>query len=152
MFFQSICPRCANESDDIPLLVEYFIERYAKKAGVKIKNIKKRTMDLFQAYDWPGNIRELQNVIERAVILCDDETFSVDDAWLKRESNSSGPTVPFATSLVEREREMIEAALAECKGRISGPSGAAAKLGIPRQTLDSKIAALQINKHRFKTP
>jgi len=145
-------PPLRERVDDIPLLVEYLIERYTKKAGKKIKNINKRTLDLFQAYDWPGNIRELQNVVERAVVLCDGETFSVDEGWLNLESNQSGPTVPIVATLAEREREMIEAALAECKGRISGPSGAAAKLGIPRQKLDSKIRALQINKHRFKTP
>lgn len=145
-------PPLRERVDDIPLLVEYLIERYSKKAGKKIKNIQRRTLDLFQAYDWPGNIRELQNVVERAVVLCDGETFSVDEAWLNLESNQSGPTVPIVATLAEREREMIEVALAECKGRISGPSGAAAKLGIPRQTLDSKIRALQINKYRFKTP
>ncbi len=145
-------PPLRERVDDIPLLMEYLIERYAKKAGKKIKNITKRTLELFQAYDWLGNIRELQNVVERAVVLCDDETFSVDEGWLNLESNPSGPTVPIVVTLAEREREMIEAALAECKGRISGLSGAAVKLGIPRQTLDSKIRALQINKYRFKTP
>jgi hypothetical protein len=139
--------------DDIPLLVEYLIDRYAKKAGKKFRNITKKTFELFQAYDWPGNIRELQNVIERAVILCDGETFSIDESWMKRESPLvSGPVVPFVTTLVEREREMIETALAQCQGRIAGPSGAANKLGIPRQTLDARIASLGIDKHRFKTP
>ncbi|MGH9425357.1 MAG: sigma-54 interaction domain-containing protein, partial [Terriglobia bacterium] len=152
-------PSLRERVDDIPLLVEYLIERYAKGAGKKIRNIKKKTLELFQAYHWPGNIRELQNVIERAVILSDGETFSVDETWLKWESNGlAGPTVPFTVTLAEgerelaqREREMIEAALAECHGRISGPSGAAAKLGIPRQTLESKIKNLGINKHKFKT-
>jgi len=144
--------------DDIPLLVEYLVERYAKKAGKRIRHIRKKTLELFQAYDWPGNIRELQNVVERAVILCDGETFSVDDTWLKRESSQSVPTVLPGGALTgrekvlaEQEKKIIEAALAASAGRISGPVGAAAKLGIPRQTLDSKIRALQINKHRFKT-
>src|SRR2546425_6967461 len=145
-------PSLRERVDDIPLLVEYLIDRYAKAAGKKIRNMQRKTLELFQAYDWPGNIRELQNVVERAVILSDGETFSVDETWLKRDSDEpSGPTIPFAATLAEREREMIEAALAECRGRISGPSGAAARLGIPRQTLDSKIKALQINKHRFRT-
>jgi formate hydrogenlyase transcriptional activator len=144
-------PSLRERVDDIPVLVEYLIERYAKKAGKKIRNIKKTTLEQFQAYDWPGNIRELQNVIERAVVLCDSETFSVDETWLMHESPQlSGPAVPFVTTLVEHEQEIIEAALAACHGRISGPSGAAAKLGIPRQTLDSKIKNLGINKHRFK--
>jgi formate hydrogenlyase transcriptional activator len=108
-------------------------------------------LEQFQSYDWPGNIRELQNVIERAVVLCDNETFSVDETWLKREGQRlSGPTVPLVGTLVEREKEIIESALAECQGRISGLSGAAAKLGIPRQTLESKIKSLGIDKHRFK--
>jgi PAS domain S-box-containing protein len=143
-------PSLRERADDIPLLVEYFIERYAKKAGKKIRSIRKRTLELFQAYDWPGNIRELQNVIERAVILCETETFSVDETWLKREGQRSGPAVPFVATLVESEKEMIETALAACQGRIAGPLGAAVKLGIPRQTLESKIKALGINKHRFK--
>ena len=134
------------------MLVEYLIERYAEKAGKKIRSISKKTLELFQAYDWPGNIRELQNVIERAVVLCEGETFTVDETWLKRESpSSSGPTEPLVAHLSEREKELIEAALAESRGQMSGPTGAAAKLGIPRQTLDWKIRRLGIDRHRFKT-
>jgi formate hydrogenlyase transcriptional activator len=143
-------PSLRERADDIPLLVEYLIERYAKKAGKRIRNIRKQTLELFQAYDWPGNIRELQNVIERAVILCETETFSVDETWLKREGQRSSPAVPFVAKLVESEKEMIESALSACQGRIAGPSGAAAKLGIPRQTLESKIKSLGIDKHRFR--
>ena len=144
-------PSLRERAEDIPLLVEYLIERYAKKAGKRIRNIRKQTLELFQAYDWPGNIRELQNVIERAVVLCDSETFSFDETWLKREEQRmSRPVVPFVATIVEREKEIIETALAECHGQVAGPSGAAAKLGIPRQTLESKIKALGINKHRFK--
>src|SRR6202049_1306845 len=145
-------PSLRERVDDIPLLVEYFIDRYAKKTGKNFSNITNKTLQLFQAYDWPGNIRELQNVIERAVILCDGEIFSVDEAWLKRESPPvSDPVVPFVATLVERERQMIETALAQCQGRVSGANGAAKKLGIPRQTLDARIASLGIDKHRFKT-
>jgi formate hydrogenlyase transcriptional activator len=137
--------------EDIPLLVEYLIQRYASRVGKRFRNMKKNTCELLQAYDWPGNIRELQNVIERAVILCEGETFSIEETWLKREpSRLSVPVAPLAATLADREREVIEAALAQSKGRISGPSGAAAKLGVPRQTLDSKIANLQISKLRFK--
>nr|UXE45564.1 anaerobic nitric oxide reductase transcription regulator NorR [uncultured bacterium] len=146
-------PPLRERVDDIRLLLEYFIERYATKAGKKIKNIGKKTYDLFQSYNWPGNIRELQNVIERAVILCDGETFSVNETWLKRVTRQpSGPTLPLATAMEEREREAIEAALAEAQGQVGGLKGAAAKLGIPRQTLESKIKTLAINKFRFKTP
>ena len=138
---------------DIPLLVEYFIDRFGKKAGKKFRTIDKKSLRLLQAYDWPGNIRELQNVIERALILCEGETFSVDETWVKRE-------VPVGRSrmgtlngtLVRQEKELIEAALAEANGRISGPSGAATKLGLPARTLDSKIKRLRINKYRFKVP
>jgi PAS domain S-box-containing protein len=149
-------PSLRERADDIPLLVEYLIERYAKKAGKNIRNIEKRTLSLFQEYPWPGNIRELQNVIERAVILSEGESFSVDEARLTCEMRreSAELSVP-ARSLLRlddnQERELIEAALAECGGRVSGPSGAASKLGIPRQTLESKIINLGINKHRFKT-
>jgi formate hydrogenlyase transcriptional activator len=139
--------------DDIPLLVEYFVDRYAQKAGRKFKDISSKTLVLFQRYHWPGNIRELQNVIERAVILCDTETFSIDETWLKLESPppSGPPAAPLAATLIEREKQMIEAALARCQGRISGVNGAAKMLGIPRQTLDARIASLGIDKHRFKT-
>jgi len=147
-------PSLRERVDDIPLLVEYLIERYAKKAGKKFKTITKRTLDLFRAYDWPGNIRELQNVVERAVILSDGETFSVDDTWLKRESSQESRRQSMLVSGLsrdaKRERALIEAALAESAGRISGAAGAATKLGIPRQTLESKIRRLGIDKHRFQ--
>ena len=144
-------PPLRERIDDIPLLVTYLIERYAKKAGKKIKNIQKETLELFQDYDWPGNIRELQNVIQRAIVLCESETFSVDETWLKREKHQlSGSVIPLGATLAEHEKDIIEAALADCGGQVSGPTGAAAKLGLPRQTLESKITALGINKHRFK--
>jgi formate hydrogenlyase transcriptional activator len=149
-------PPLRQRADDIPPLVEYFIDRYAKKAGKKIRKIEKKTMELFQTYKWPGNIRELQNVVERAVILCDDDTFSVDETWLIQESpREPRPLSASASRLLrldeDQEREMIEAALAESKGRVAGPFGAAGKLGIPRQTLESKIVNLGINKNRFKS-
>ncbi len=144
-------PSLRERKDDIPLLVEYLIDRYAQTAGKKIRNMERRTLELFEAYDWPGNIRELQNVVERAVILSDETTFSVDETWFtKAPQKPAGPTVPFADDLSRREREMIETALLESKGKISGPSGAAAKLGIPRQTLDSRIKVLGVDKYRFK--
>jgi formate hydrogenlyase transcriptional activator len=144
-------PPLRERTGDIPMLVEHLIERYQKKTGKRFTQIEKSTCEMLQAYDWPGNIRELQNVIERAAILCEGETFSVDEAWLQREpSRLTGLASPLVAVLASREREVIEAALAESKGRISGPSGAAAKLGVPRQTLDSKIASLQISKLRFK--
>jgi len=134
------------------LLVEYLIERYATRAGKKIRTINKRTLELFQTYDWPGNIRELQNVIERAVILCESDTFAVEERWLQRESSPpSRPTMPLVAARAEHERALIEAALAACRGRVSGPAGAAAKLGLPRQTLESKIKALGIDTQRFKS-
>jgi PAS domain S-box-containing protein len=149
-------PSLRERTDDIPLLVEYLIERYAKKAGKKIRNIDKKTLALFQEYSWPGNIRELQNVIERAVVLCDTETFSVDAKWLKRElPTEPSPLHPSPRGLGRldetKEKEIIEAALTQTGGRVSGPSGAAVLLGVPRQTLESKIANLGINKHRFKS-
>jgi len=144
-------PSLRERKDDIPLLVEYLIDRYAQETGKKIRKMERRTLELFEAYDWPGNVRELQNVIERAVILSDGDTFSVDETWFTtRPEKFTGPMVPLADDLSRRERELIEAALKESKGRISGPSGAAAKLRIPRQTLDSRIKALGVDKYRFK--
>ena len=149
-------PPLRERLDDVPLLVEYLIERYSKKAGKKIRNIDKKTLALFQAYRWPGNIRELQNVVERAVVLCDGETFFVDETWLKSDlphepPHPDSPSRTLGRLLPDEEREIIEAALAETRGRVAGPNGAAAKLGVPRQTLESKIAALGINKHRYKS-
>jgi PAS domain S-box-containing protein len=144
-------PSLRERAADIPLLVEYFIDRFGKKAGKKFRRIDKRTLKLFQAYSWPGNIRELQNVIERAVILSDGDTFSVDDTWLKQEPHQvASPMVALNGALLWQEKEMIEAALAESRGRVSGPDGAATKLGLPRPTLDAKIRRLGINKYRFK--
>jgi formate hydrogenlyase transcriptional activator len=134
------------------LLVEYVVARYAHAAGKRFRDIASKTLQLFQAYQWPGNIRELQNVVERAVILCDDETFSVDETSFGQESApASGPVVSLVPSLAEHERRMIEAALAQSKGVVSGAKGAARGLGLPRQTLDARILSLGIDKHRFKT-
>jgi len=154
--FPVLIPSLRERVNDIPLLVEYLIDRYAKKAGKNIRKIEKKTLELFKAYKWPGNIREMQNVVERAVILSDGETFSVDETWLTHDSSPrpSALDMPLRSSLRlddNQEKEIIETALAECGGRISGPSGAASKLGIPRQTLESKIINLGINKHRFKS-
>ena len=145
-------PSLRERTEDILVLAKYFIDRYAKKAGKKIGSIERKTLDLLLAYDWPGNIRELQNVVERAVILCDGETFSIEENWLQPGPRPAfqPPVPPFAT-LVNQEREIIEAALEETRGRISGPSGAAGKLGLPRTTLESKIKSLRINKHQYKT-
>ena len=153
-------PSLRERKSDIPLLVEYLVERYAKRIGKKISRIKRKTLDLFQAYDWPGNVRELQNVIERAVILCEEDTFSIDETWLRRKSDQlndsallrSGVLAEDERDFANRERKVIEAALEACRGRVSGPSGAAAKLGIPHQTLESKIVRLGIDKRRFASP
>ena len=122
-----------------------------KKAGKKFKTINRKTLQIFQAYGWPGNVRALQNVIERAVILSDGDTVSVDETWLKQEPPPvATPTVALNGALLRQEKEMIEAALAESRSRISGLAGAAAKLGLPTRTLDSKIKRLGIDKFRFK--
>jgi len=144
-------PPLRERQEDIPLLVAYFVDRYARKAGKTIQNLDGRTLEILQSYAWPGNVRELQNVIERSVIVCETETFTIDESWLRRESHKAQlPVQPLAEELVARERQLIEAALGDTKGRVSGPSGAAAKLGIPGSTLESKIKALGIRKDRFK--
>jgi transcriptional regulator with PAS, ATPase and Fis domain len=145
-------PPLRERQEDIPVLVDYFIDRYARKAGKSIRGVNKKSLGLLQSYPWPGNIRELQNVIERSVIVCDTESFSVDESWLSRQpagEPKSQPELP--RKLAVQEKEMIEAALRESGGRVSGPSGAAAKLGIPGSTLETKIRSLKINKNRFKT-
>jgi formate hydrogenlyase transcriptional activator len=145
-------PSLRERGADIPLLVEYFIDRYGQKAGKHIKRVNKKTLELLQSYPWPGNIRELQNVIERSVILCETEIFSIDENWLPKQPSPTEPKnqMELSRSLLAQEKEMIEAALKESRGRIFGPKGAAAKLGIPRSTLESKIRSLKINKNRFR--
>jgi len=145
-------PPLRERREDIPLLVEYFVGRYARNAGKKIRGVNRKTLDLLQLYPWPGNIRELQNVIERAIIVCETENLSIDKSWLSWESDTTQPVNQLSSKKpLTRVKEMIEAALAETEGRVSGPSGAAAKLGIPPSTLESKIRTLKINKYRFKS-
>jgi PAS domain S-box-containing protein len=145
-------PSLRERRADIPLLVEYFIDRYARKASKKIKRVNKKTLELLQSYSWPGNIRELQNVIERSVILCETESFSIDENWLQPPplTPESKQQAELPRRLLVQEKDMIEAALKDTRGRVSGPTGAAAKLGIPRSTLESKIRSLKINKNLFK--
>ena len=160
-------PSLRERIDDIPLLVEYLTERYARNAGKTINNISKKTMELFQRYEWRGNVRELQNVIERAVVLSNDDTFRVDETWFRRPNGTSShpesdrekrhreSRFPLMERIgrvdAHRQKELIEAALAKCGGRVAGPHGAAAMLGLPRQTLDSKIVSLGIVKSRYKS-
>jgi DNA-binding NtrC family response regulator len=146
-------PSLRERREDIPLLVEYFIDRYARKAGKNIRRVAKKTLELLQSYPWPGNIRELQNVIERSVILCETEIFSIDESWLPKQPSLTEPKnqMELPRKLLAQEKEMIEAALKESRGRIFGPKGAAAKLGIPRSTLESKIQSLKIDKNRFRS-
>jgi DNA-binding NtrC family response regulator len=144
-------PPLRERPEDILLLATYFIERYANKSGKRIRNIERQTLDWLQAYDWPGNIRELQNVVERAVILCDGATLSIEKTWLQPETHKTqNPPFALSATLVNQERELIEAALEETRGRISGPTGAAGRLGMPRTTLESKIKSLRINKHQYR--
>jgi len=146
-------PSLRERRADIPLLVEYFIDRYARKAGKNIKRVNKKTLELLQLYPWPGNIRELQNVIERSVILCETEIFSIGENWLPQPpplTPESKQQVELPRRLLVQEKDMIEDALKDTGGRVSGPTGAAVKLGIPRSTLESKIRSLKIDKHRFR--
>jgi PAS domain S-box-containing protein len=146
-------PPLRERKDDVLVLVEYFVQRYANRAGKNIRSIDQKTLDLLQAYDWPGNIRELQNVIERSIILSTADVFSVDELWLSKKTSPQASRVETSPALnVEppSERELIEATLAETRGRVSGSSGAAAKLRVPASTLESRIKALKINKQQFK--
>ena len=143
-------PPLRQRKEDIPILVEYFVKRFAEKMGKQIRKIDKNTLKLFQIYHWPGNIRELQNIVERAVILLSGDTFWIDEAWLsiqeigRAELSGSLPGI-----LQNQEKKIIEAALAKSKGKVAGPHGAAAKLGIPPSTLDTKIKQFKIKKHKF---
>jgi transcriptional regulator with GAF, ATPase, and Fis domain len=143
-------PPLRKRKDDVPMLVEYFVKRYAEKAGKHIRKIDTNALELCQSYSWPGNIRELQNIVERSVILSSGDTFRIEEAWLANpEPARPELPSPLPDTLQNQEREIIETALAECNGKVAGPEGAAAKLGIPRSTLDSKIKQLKIRKHKF---
>jgi len=152
--FPIAIPALRDRRTDIPLLAEYFIDRYARKAGKKINRVNRKTMELLQSYAWPGNVRELQNVVERSMILCETETFSIDENWLPQSATltpAQNKQAELAHRLLAQEKIMIEAALKDARGRISGPAGAAVHLGIARSTLESKIRSLKINKHLFKS-
>jgi formate hydrogenlyase transcriptional activator len=138
-------PSLRERKEDIPTLAKHFIVRYASKAGMNVRQVEKKTLEMLQKHSWPGNIRELQNVIERAVICCDGDKLEIDKSWLDHED-----TQPLGTTC-HPEKGLIEVALEKCRGRVSGPSGAAVRLGIPRQTLESKIKTLRINKHGYRS-
>jgi DNA-binding NtrC family response regulator len=143
-------PPLRHRREDIPLLVEYFVKRFAEKMAKGIFRIEKRTLELCEAYAWPGNIRELQNIVERSVILCTGDTFSIDELWLSNQEQPRPSRTSQLTLILQgQEKEMIEAALAGTRGKVAGPNGAAAKLGIPPSTLESKIKQLNINKDKF---
>jgi len=146
-------PPLRDRREDIPELVEYFIARSSRNLGKNIRGINKKSLDLLQSYAWPGNIRELQNVVERSVIMCETENFSVDETWVPQQPVTSETKNQFGSSqkLATQEKEMNEAALSESGGQVFGPSGAAARLGMPRSTVESKIRSLRINKNRFKS-
>jgi PAS domain S-box-containing protein len=143
-------PPLRERREDIPLLVKYFIDRYARKAGKSIRQVNRRALDHLQSYPWPGNIRELQNVIERSVILCDTDEFTVDESWLSTKRVVDARS-KLSSSVTAHEKAIVEEALRATGGRVFGPSGAAVRLGIPRSTLESRIRALNINKSRFRT-
>ena len=145
-------PPLRKRREDIPILVEYFVKRFAEKMAKRIRRIEKRTLDLCERYPWPGNIRELQNIVERSVILCGGDTFSIDEAWLSQAPLRPEVAGALPSALQDQEKELIEAALAKSRGKVAGPSGAAAKLGIPASTLESKIKQLGIEKGRFTNP
>jgi PAS domain S-box-containing protein len=142
-------PPLRKRREDIPILVEYFVKRFAEKMAKRIRRIETRTLELCERYPWPGNIRELQNIVERSVILCGSDTFSIDEAWLSQAPLRPDVGGGLPSALQDQEKELIEAALAKSRGKVAGPSGAAAKLGIPASTLESKIKQLGIQKGRF---
>jgi formate hydrogenlyase transcriptional activator len=145
-------PPLRQRKEDIPLLVAYFVKRFAEKMAKHISKIDTRTLQLCEAYSWPGNIRELQNIVERSVILCSGDTFSIDEAWLSiQDPAGPAPAAKMTRILQDQEKEIIESALAESRGKVAGAGGAAGKLGIPPSTLDSKIKQLRIEKDKFKT-
>jgi transcriptional regulator with GAF, ATPase, and Fis domain len=143
-------PPLRERPEDIPLLVRHFVQQYAQRMNKVIDGVPAETMQALALYPWPGNIRELQNVIERSVVVSQKGILSVNKSWLSHDSFQTEPaTPPFFKRSATEDREIIAAALAEARGRVSGPSGAAARLGLPPSTLESKIRSMHINKYRF---
>jgi formate hydrogenlyase transcriptional activator len=142
-------PPLRQRAEDIPLLVRYLIARYARETGKSIRRVNKQALHRLQSYPWPGNVRELQNVIERSVIVCESDEFTVDESWLSTRRASDGP-LKLSSALAAQEKTMVEEALRATGGRVDGPSGAAAHLGVPRSTLESRIRALKIDKSRYR--
>jgi formate hydrogenlyase transcriptional activator len=143
-------PPLRERQEDIPILVDYFVGRYARNAGKTFRRVAKQTLDSLRSYPWPGNIRELQNVIERSVIVSDTDELTVDESWLSTTAQvESG--IGLSGPLAAHAKAIVEDALRACGGRVSGPTGAAVRLGMPRSTLESKIRTLKINKKRFRT-
>jgi formate hydrogenlyase transcriptional activator len=132
------------------MLVEYFVKRYAVKARKQISKINRNTLELCLSYRWPGNIRELQNIVERSVILCNGDTFSVEPAWLSSQAVGGPESGTLTSTLQSYEKEIIEKALADSNGKVAGPHGAAAKLGVPRTTLDARIKQLNIKRSTIR--
>jgi PAS domain S-box-containing protein len=142
-------PSLRERGQDIPILVEYFIHRFARKANKTYRRVNKKTLERLLSYQWPGNVRELQNVIERSVIVCDTEEFIVDESWLTPTPKLDGAGA-LSSKLSAYEKALIEGALRASGGQVFGPAGAAARLRIPRSTLESRIRALRIKKSRFR--
>jgi transcriptional regulator with GAF, ATPase, and Fis domain len=142
-------PSLRRRTEDVPLLLEYFVKRFADKMGKRIRRIERRTVELCQAYGWPGNIRELQNIVERSVILCTSDTLAIDAAWLSAQGQTAITTDALPLKLLGQESALIEAALVRSRGKVAGADGAAVKLGVPPSTLESKIRQLKIQKRRF---
>jgi formate hydrogenlyase transcriptional activator len=142
-------PPLRRRKEDIPLLVEYFVRKCAEQMGKRIRKIDQRTLELCEAYAWPGNIRELQNIVERSVILCGSDTLTIDEAWLPAQAPSPSDSMGRGQTLQDREKEAIVAALAGANGKVAGVTGAAARLGLAASTLESKIRRLNIDKRRF---
>jgi formate hydrogenlyase transcriptional activator len=142
-------PPLRQRPEDIPLLVQYLIDRYARKAGKSIRSVNRQALHRLQSYSWPGNVRELQNVIERSVIVCESDEFTVDKSWLSTRP-AIGGRLKLSSALAAQEKAAIEDALRATRGRVDGPAGAAAGLGMPRSTLESRIRSLKIDKTRFR--
>jgi formate hydrogenlyase transcriptional activator len=145
-------PPLRERADDIPLLVGYFLDRYSRQVSKRLLPPERKTLDLLTSYSWPGNVRELQNVIQRSIIVCESDVFNVDESWLvSRRTQRAAPAGSLPNTLTSQEIAMIEAALADCRGRVAGHNGAATRLGMPVSTLESKIKSLNIDKHRFRS-
>jgi formate hydrogenlyase transcriptional activator len=143
-------PPLRERREDIPTLVEHFLRRLTSRLGRTFSGVDPVSMEQLRTYSWPGNIRQLQNVVEHSAILCDDPVLKISAELIVERQPGQVTSSRLEATLNKSEQHLIEKALEETEGRVAGPSGAATRLGVPASTLESKIKRYKIDKFRYR--